>query len=328
MQGILADRLVRFSKEDGQEIKTVLGRIIRQFRAHNFRASGHQVGQADRLIGNAPRFHLARPADKHGYAVPSLPIVALHAPPGTGPVMLMGLAHIDDGGYLRPIVAGENDQGVVGKPVFFQGLRQFPHHMIHLEYKISMRPGIRLALEILAREGRQMNGLHGMKEKEGLVGLFLFVPLEELKALLEKDLIDFLQVEVRSDHARTVVPGVRVLGQRSTINDPGWRNGNAVAVDIGVQPIGSRTTCGAEEMIEPTIDRAAFQFLGIIDQAHGIQAVFVDRLAFLVKGSEPDVPFPEHRCLVPLLPEHSRQGQPFRGDQARSPHPGKDTLVI
>ena len=64
--------------------------------------------------------------------------------------------------------------------------------MIHLEDKIPMRSALGLALEFLAWKGRQMNGLHGMKEKERLVWFFFLVALEKLEAFLEENLINCL----------------------------------------------------------------------------------------------------------------------------------------
>ena len=119
-----------------------------------------------------------------------------------------------------------------------------------------------------------------------------------------------------------------MFGQRTAIYNLGGRNGNAVPIDIGIEPIRGGTTSGAKEMIEPPVNRPAVDGTGIVDQAHCIQPVPVDRLAFLVKGGQPDVPLPEHRRLVPLLAEHARQGQPLRSDQTGSPHPGEDSLVI
>ena len=212
--------------------------------------------------------------------------------------------------------------------MFIQGLGQFPHHMIHLEDEISMRSGLRLPLEILAGKGRQVNRLHGMKEEEWLGGFFLLVAFEKLEAFLQEDLVDFLQVKIRSDHPRAVVPGVRMFGQRTSIHDMGRRDGNTVAVQIGIEPIRGWTTCGAEEMIEASIDRSAFDGAGIVDQAHRIQPVSVDWLALLVKSSQSDVPLAEHRRFIAVVSEHARQGQAIRGDQTGSPHPGKDPLVI
>ena len=79
-----------------------------------------------------------------------------------------------------------------------------------------------------------MHSLHGMKKEEGLIGFLLLVHLEKFEAFFQEDLIDFLQVKIRRDHARTVIPGVRMLGQRPAINDLSRRNGYAVAVYISI----------------------------------------------------------------------------------------------
>ncbi len=167
--------------------------------------------------------------------------------------MLVGFAHVNHGGHLRSVVTGKDKQGVLGKAVFFEGLGQFSHHVIHLVNEVSMRPQVRFAFEFLAWKGGQMYGLHGMKEEERLVRFFLLVSGEEREALLEKDLVDRLEVEIRGDHARPVVPGIRMFGQRTAVHDMGGRNGNAIPIDVGIKPVGGWAADRSEKMIKSAI---------------------------------------------------------------------------
>ena len=77
-----------------------------------------------------------------------------------------------------------------------------------------------------------------------------------------------------------------MFGQRTAIYDTGRRDGNTITVHIGIEPVGGRATCGAKEMVEPTVDRTALDGAGIVNHAHRIQPVPVDRLAFLVKAAK------------------------------------------
>ena len=192
--------------------------------------------------------------------------------------------------------------------MFFEGLGQFSHHVIHLVNEVPMGARVRFAFEFLAWKGGQMNGLHGMKEEEGLVRFFLLVSVEERKTLLEKDLVDRLEVEIRGDHARPVVPGIRMFGQRTAVHDLGGRNGNAIPINVGIEPIRGRTACGTKEMIESAVHGSAPQRPCIIDSFHRLQSILMYRRSIFIIGSYADVPLSEHRRLVALLAEHAGQG--------------------
>ena len=86
-------------------------------------AGGHHVGETRQLIARHAGFDLTRPADDKRRAVPAFPLVALHAPPGPGPVVLVRLAHSQNRGNFRPSVAGEYHQRVFSHPETFASLQ-------------------------------------------------------------------------------------------------------------------------------------------------------------------------------------------------------------
>ena len=110
-----------------------------------------------------------------------------------------------------------------------------------------------------------MNGLHRVIEEEGLFGGFLHVLVEELLALLEEDQVDFFEIEVRRDHAGSIVPRVGVFGQRFAVNDAGRRNGYSVAVNVSVKPVSRWAGDRSVESVEAAMDRGIGNGARVID---------------------------------------------------------------
>ena len=75
------------------------------------------------------------------------------------------------------------------------------------------------------------------------------VPVGNLEAP-KSDEIDFFMVEVVGHHAPAAVVGVGVLRQLASVENPRGRHGDAVAVDVGVEPVGGRAAGGAEEDVD------------------------------------------------------------------------------
>ena len=86
--------------------------------------------------------------------------------------------------------------------------------MIELEDEVPVRPGLRLALKVLAGKRGKMNRLQGVKQEERLVGFLVAVSIEKLEALLQEDHVDFFVIEVGCDHAGATVKRPLVLRQR------------------------------------------------------------------------------------------------------------------
>ena len=76
MQGVGPDRIVLPlpAQEDREEVEAVLGRVSGQPFPHDGRTGGHEIGEADGLIGPARRFDPPRPAGEEGNPVPPPPI--------------------------------------------------------------------------------------------------------------------------------------------------------------------------------------------------------------------------------------------------------------
>ena len=157
------------------------------------------------MIGRATGGDAAGPAGNKGHAMAAFPLVALHAARRAGAVVLMVSTHGDGGRHLGAIVARENNKRVLGEVVLLQRLHQFADDVVHFKNEIAVWPGLGLALKRVTGKGRQMHGLHGVKEKERFVGGVLGMLREEFLALLEEHEVDLFQIEIRRDHARTVV---------------------------------------------------------------------------------------------------------------------------
>ena len=143
----------------------------------------------------------------------AFPLVALHASPWPRAIVAVVGAHVDHRGGFRAVVAGEDDQGVVGDAELLQCGHEFANDPIELMDEIAMWPGLRLAFELRRGERRQMHGLRGVKEEEGFARRLPGVLLEEFAALFQKDKIHFLHREIRRDQTGAAVVGIRVLRQ-------------------------------------------------------------------------------------------------------------------
>ncbi len=209
-----------------------------------------------------------------------------------------------------------------------EGLHQLADDVIHLENEIAVRTGLGFALECLAGKGRQMHGLHGVKQEKGFVGIFLGVAREEFLAFLEEDQVDLLEIEIRGDHAGAVITGVRMLGQWPAIHNTRGRDRDLVVINISVKPIGGGARSRAEEFLKAVIQRPAGDRPRVIDAPHGRQSVLIDGFPILVVRRQPNVPFAEHRRGVALLLQQTGECEASRVDQARPAHAGENAAVI
>ena len=78
----------------------------RQFGTDNFSRRREDVGQAQHLVAGRTCLHFVGPTDDEGRAMAAFPLVALHAPPGASPVVLVVASHRLDGRHFRPVVRG------------------------------------------------------------------------------------------------------------------------------------------------------------------------------------------------------------------------------
>ncbi len=143
------------------------------------------------------------------------------------------------------------------------------------------------------------------------------------RLFLEEDEVDFFKIEIRCDHASTVVVGIGVLRQVRPVEQAGGRHGDAVAVDIGVEPIGRWTGHGAVELVEPAMNRRTSRRSRVVDMLDTLNTALADRLAVLVVEGHANVPLAEHGSGVSLLLQHAAERKPVRFDQARFADTGK-----
>jgi len=115
-------------------------------------------------------------------------------------------AHRDNRRHFRSIVTGEHNQCIIGHTKSFECFQQLADDVVHLKNKITVRTGIGFTFEPIGRERRQMNRLHRMKQKKRLIGTGPDVLFEEFLTLFQKYKINLFEVEVRRDHAGTIIP--------------------------------------------------------------------------------------------------------------------------
>ena len=114
VKGVLADGLVGVV-EERKKADAVFGDVVWQRKAGELGESGHQVGETNGLVGFDVGGDATWPAGDEGDAVASFPIVAFEAAPRAGAVVLVVLAHLEGCGDFGSVVAGKEDESVLGE---------------------------------------------------------------------------------------------------------------------------------------------------------------------------------------------------------------------
>ncbi len=101
---------------------------------------------------------------------------------------------VDVRGFGGSVVAGENDQGVVGQPVAFQCFRYFDDDMVGLHHEIGVRANATFALPLGTRHNGVVWGSQWDIKEEGF--LFACPRLDILDRLLGEpgQHVDFIVV--------------------------------------------------------------------------------------------------------------------------------------
>ena len=234
----------------------------------------------------------------------AFPVVAFEAAPRAGAVVLVVLAHLEGCGDFGAVVAGEEDEGVLGEVEALEGLEELADNVVELEEEVAVWAGVGFAFEGVGGKGGEVDGLGGVEEEEGLARRLLGVLFEEADAFFEEEEVDFFEVEVGGDFSRTVVAGVGMFGQGRAVEDLGWGDGNAVAVDVGVEPVGCGAAGGSVEVVESLVEGSVWDGAGVVDSMDGREAVLTDGVSVLVKEGEADVPFADEGGCVSFSLEH------------------------
>ena len=258
----------------------------------------------------------------------SFPVVPLDPPPWAGSVVLIFVAHIDDGADLGTVVAGDDHKSLLGEIEVLELLEEFPDDVIELEDEVSVWTCFGFALEVPAGKGGEVDCLKGVEEKEGFFRALFHVGIEELEAFLKEHHVDFLEVKIRSHQARPAVKGPRVLGELALVDQLGGWNRDPVILHVGVEPVRGGTGDRSKEVVEAAVDRAVGNWSAVVDPAHSLETVLVNGFAVLVEEGHPDMPFAEESGGVALLLQHGRESQSVLLDQAGSPNAGEDATVI
>ena len=325
VEGVLADGLVGIV-EEGEEADAVFGGVVGQGEAGEFGAGGHKIGETDGLVGFGVGGDVVGPAGDEGDAVAAFPVVAFEAAPRAGAVMLVVLAHLEGGGDFGSVVAGKEDEGVLGEVEALECFEELSDNVVELENEVAVRAGVGFAFEIVGRKGGKVDGLGGVKEEERLARRFLGVLLQEADAFFKEEKVNFFEVEVGGDFSRTVVVGVGMFGQGGAVEDLGWGDGNAVAVDVGVEPVGCGAASGAVEVVESSVKRAVWDGAGVVDSMDGRESVLADGVSVLVKEGEADVPFADEGGCVSFSLEHGGEGEAIFFDEAGASGAGEDAF--
>ena len=325
VEGVLADGLFGVA-EEGEEADAVFGGVVGQGEVGEFGESGHQVGETDGLVGFGVGGDAAWPTGDEGNAVAAFPVVAFEAAPRAGAVVLVVLAHLEGCGDFGAVVAGKEDEGVLSEVEALECFEELADNVVELENEVAVRAGLGFAFEGVCGKGGEVDGLSGVEEEEGLAGGFLGVLFEEVDAFFKEEKVDFFEVEVGGDLSRTVVAGVGMFGQRRAVEDLGWGDGNAVAVDVGVEPVCGGATGGAVEVIESAVKRAVWNGAGVVDSVNGLDAVLADGISVLVKEGEADVPFADEGGCVAVFLEHSGKREAIFFDEAGAAGAGEDAF--
>ena len=241
--------------------------------------------------------------------------------------MFVIAAHGNHGGDFRAIVTAEHHHRVVGNAQFVQGLHQLAHDPVHFKDEIPVRACLGLALEWIGRERGQVHGLHGVKQEEGFVRVLTDVAAHKCLALLQEHQVNFLNVEIRRDHALTVVVGIGVLGQIRLVKQAGGGHWDAVAVHIGIEPIGRGAGHSAVELVESAMNRRTRGWSRVVNAIDTLHPVLVDGLAVLVVKGHANVPLAEHGSGVSLCLQHPAKRQAVRLDHAWSAHAGEHATL-
>ena len=67
-----------------------------------------------------------------------------------------------------------------------------------------------------------------------------------------------------------------MFGQRRAVEDLGWRNGNAVAVNVGIKPVCGGATGGAVKVVESAVKWAVWNGAGVVNSMNRRKAVLAD----------------------------------------------------
>ena len=162
VEGVLADGLLGVV-EEGEEADAVFGGVVGEGEVGEFGAGGHEVGEADGLVGYGVGGDAVWPAGDEGDAMASFPVVAFEAAPRAGAVVLVVLAHLDGCGDFGAVVAGEEDEGVLGEVEALEGLEELSDNVVELEEEVAVRAGVGFAFEGFGGEGGEVDGLGGVE---------------------------------------------------------------------------------------------------------------------------------------------------------------------
>lgn len=106
----------------------------------------------------------------------------------------------------------------------------------------------------------------------------------------------------------------------------GWGDGNAVAVDVGVEPVCGGATGGAVEVVESSVKRAVWDGAGVVDSVNRREAVLADGVSVLVKEGESDVPFADEGGCVAVFLEHGWECEAVFFDEAGTSGAGENAF--
>ena len=126
IEGFVVAALESFAIEYGDEADAIVCAILRERGVDEFGESGEEIHRVGVGFADAAFFNFSRPVEDEGDAVAAFEGDVFGASIGLGKFVAGGA-----------VVGGENDDGVVGNAVVFEGFHHFTDACVHLLHDVA-----------------------------------------------------------------------------------------------------------------------------------------------------------------------------------------------
>ena len=166
----------------GKRLKLSSAALFGNFAPTNSATVAKTSKRSD-LRGRRTRCHFGRPVNDERNPVATFPVVAFHSAPWSRAVVVVIATHVEYRRNLGAIVAGNDNQGVVGDAQPAKCFHQFANDGVKLKNEIAMWSRFCFPSELVAKKRGQMNGLCRMKMKERFAWTLFHMLTKKLLAL-------------------------------------------------------------------------------------------------------------------------------------------------
>ena len=306
------------AEEGGEEADAVLGGIGGEFGAEDVGGGGHEVGEAEELVGRGAGLHAGGPADQERDAVTAVENVGFVAAEKVGGVVTFGEEAGEIGLRRAAVVAGDDDEGIVGEALFFEFVQQLADGVVGLHDEVGVVIEAAFALPFLGGNDGGVGGGEGEIEEEGFAGPRVsgagFDVVDGFGGEGGQDIFDF-EIGGGGTAAAFALGAAEEHGE---ILFDGREFGDAVVLDEGV---GDHVEGGAdaEVVVEADGVGAVGNGLGVVhvvDLGGAFDAEFGDGLAVLFGPVHAEVPLADARGVITVLLEEGGDGEAVGFDEA------------